>query len=59
MTCISHHFACTCREEMFANLAQAAKDVETVVKVVADGIAWPERERLRACLAQYDGRDVE
>ena len=50
--CISHHYACECREAMYAELVEAAREVCTPVRP-----SEAVEARLRACLAQLEGRD--
>ena len=50
--CISHHYACECREAVFADLVEAAREVCTPVSP-----SETVEARLRACLARIDCRD--
>ena len=45
--CISHHYACECREAVFADLVEAAREVCTPVRP-----SETVEARLRACLAR-------
>ena len=50
--CISHHLACECREAVFADLVDAAREVCTPVRP-----SEAVEARLRACLARIEGAD--
>ena len=50
--CISHHLACECREALYADLVDAAREVCTPVRP-----SEAVEARLRACLARIDCRD--
>ena len=45
--CIRHHYACECREAVFADLVEAAREVCTPVRP-----SETVEARLRACLAR-------
>ena len=50
--CVSHHLACECREALFADLVEAARDVSTPVRP-SEAVL----DRLETCLARIDARD--
>ena len=50
--CIRHHYACECREALFAELVDAAREVCTPVRP-SEAVL----DRLETCLARIDCRD--
>jgi len=55
--CIRHHYACECREALFAELVDAAREVCTPARPSTPLGVSAAGTRLRACLARIDCRD--